>query len=84
MKAIIQDRYGPPDILELRDMDAPVVNADQVLARVHAAGLHAGDCFSVRGAPFPVRKLPGCSNLIELPRSQGLRSACRPPRAQPP
>ncbi|MEA3242207.1 MAG: alcohol dehydrogenase catalytic domain-containing protein, partial [Pseudomonadota bacterium] len=60
MKAIIQDKYGSPkDVLELRDIDAPVVNDDQVLVRVHAAGLHAGDCFTVRGAPFPVRMVTG-------------------------
>ncbi len=60
MKAIIQDKYGPPDdVLELRDIDTPVVSDDQVLVRVHAAGLHAGDCFTVRGAPFPVRMATG-------------------------
>jgi len=60
MKAIIQDEYGAPDeVLELREIDAPVVNDDQVLVRVHAAGLHAGDCFTVRGAPFPVRMVTG-------------------------
>ena len=60
MKAIIQDRYGAPeDVLALRDIEVPVVNDDQVLVRVHAAGLHAGDCFTVRGAPFPVRMVTG-------------------------
>ncbi|MEA2080706.1 MAG: NAD(P)-dependent alcohol dehydrogenase [Pseudomonadota bacterium] len=60
MKAIIQDKYGAPeDILEHRDINTPVVNDDQVLVRVHAAGLHAGDCFTVRGAPFPVRMITG-------------------------
>ncbi|MHC4470501.1 MAG: NAD(P)-dependent alcohol dehydrogenase [Planctomycetota bacterium] len=59
MKAIVQDRYGPPDVLELRDIEKPVCNDDEVLVRVHAAGLHAGDCFGVRGAPFPVRLATG-------------------------
>jgi len=60
IKAIVQDKYGAPDdVLKLRDIDAPVVNDDQVLVRVHAAGLHAGDCFTVRGAPFPVRMATG-------------------------
>jgi NADPH:quinone reductase-like Zn-dependent oxidoreductase len=59
MKAIVQDRYGSPDVLEFRDIDKPVVNAGEVLVRVHAAGLHAGDCFIVRGAPFPVRLATG-------------------------
>ncbi len=60
MKAIVQSKYGSPEnVLELRDIDAPVVRDDEVLVRVHAAGLHAGDCFTVRGAPFPVRLATG-------------------------
>lgn len=60
MKAIVQDTYGAPGaVLELRDIDRPVVNDDQVLVQVHAAGLHAGDCFTVRGTPFPVRMVTG-------------------------
>ncbi len=60
MKAIVQSKYGSPEnVLELRDIDAPVVTDDEVLVRVHAAGLHAGDCFTVRGAPFPVRLATG-------------------------
>ncbi len=56
MKAIVQDEYGPPDdVLELQDVDKPVVKDDEVLVRVHAAGLHVGDCFGVRGAPFAMR-----------------------------
>jgi NADPH:quinone reductase-like Zn-dependent oxidoreductase len=56
MKAIVQDKYGAPDVvLELRDIDKPVVGDDDVLVRVRAAGLHAGDCFGVRGSPFPMR-----------------------------
>jgi NADPH:quinone reductase-like Zn-dependent oxidoreductase len=59
MKAIVQDRYGSPDVLCLREIENPVAGDDQVLVRVHAAGLHAGDCFGVRGAPFPVRFATG-------------------------
>ncbi len=59
IKAIVQDRYGSPDGLELRDIDKPVVNDDDVLVRVRAAGLHIGDCFSVRGAPFAMRLYTG-------------------------
>lgn len=37
MKAIVQDRYGPPDVLELKDIDRPEANDDEVLVRVQAA-----------------------------------------------
>jgi hypothetical protein len=42
MKAIVQDRYGSPDVLELREIDRPVNVGDHVLVRVHAAGVDQG------------------------------------------
>ncbi|XRQ09035.1 NAD(P)-dependent alcohol dehydrogenase [Actinomadura welshii] len=59
MKAIINDRYGPPGDLRLRDIDRPEPSAGEVLVRVHAAALHVGDCFKVRGVPFLVRAASG-------------------------
>ena len=59
MKAIVQTGYGSPDVLELREIDKPVVKPDQVLIRVHAAGINAGDYFSVRGVPWIVRLTVG-------------------------
>ena len=38
MKAIVQDTYGSADVLELKDIDIPVVGDADVLIRVHAAG----------------------------------------------
>jgi NADPH:quinone reductase-like Zn-dependent oxidoreductase len=55
MKAIIQNSYGSPDALSLKDIDRPVVEDDDVLVRVHATGLNAGDYFSLRGSPWLVR-----------------------------
>jgi NADPH:quinone reductase-like Zn-dependent oxidoreductase len=59
MKAIIQNRYGSFDALELRDIDKPTIKDDEILVRVHAAGLHIGDCFAIRGAPFLMRMATG-------------------------
>jgi hypothetical protein len=39
MKAIVRDAYGSADVLELRDIDRPVVGDDEVLVRVRAAGV---------------------------------------------
>ena len=39
MKAIVRDTYGPPEYLELRDIDKPGIGDDEVLIRVHAAGV---------------------------------------------
>jgi len=59
MKAIVHDEYGSLDLLSLRDVDTPVIADDQVLVKVHAASLHVGDCFCVRGDPFMVRFMTG-------------------------
>jgi len=59
MRAIVHDQYGSFDVLGLRDIDLPVVKDDEVLVRVRAVGLHVGDCFGVRGAPFAMRLVTG-------------------------
>ena len=59
MKAITYNTYGSFDVLAYRDVDLPTINEHEVLVRVHAAGLHVGDCFSVRGAPFGMRLVTG-------------------------
>jgi NADPH:quinone reductase-like Zn-dependent oxidoreductase len=59
MQAIVQTAYGSPDALELREVDRPVLRHDGVLVGVHAAALHAGDYFALRGAPVGVRLVVG-------------------------
>jgi NADPH:quinone reductase-like Zn-dependent oxidoreductase len=51
MKAIVQDRYGSPDGLRLRDIDRPVVGDDDVLVRVRAASVNAADWHLMRRLP---------------------------------
>src|SRR5919197_1794984 len=55
MKAIVQDRYGGPEVLELRDIDQPVPTDTQVLVRVHAAGLDQGVSHVMTGLPYLIR-----------------------------
>jgi len=59
MKAVVQVVYGSADVLEFKEIDKPVANDDDVLMRVHAASLVAGDCFALRGMTFPVRMCVG-------------------------
>jgi NADPH:quinone reductase-like Zn-dependent oxidoreductase len=54
MKAIVSDRYGPPDVLEFRDVDKPVLEAHQLLVRVHASSVNPADWYRVHG-PFFAR-----------------------------
>ena len=55
MKAIVQDRYGSADVLELRDIDPPVVGDDDVLLQVRAAGVDPGVWHLMTGLPYLVR-----------------------------
>jgi NADPH:quinone reductase-like Zn-dependent oxidoreductase len=55
MKAIVHSRYGAPDVLELKDIDQPVVKDDEVLVRVHAAAVGKGDWLTVAGLPYVAR-----------------------------
>jgi NADPH:quinone reductase-like Zn-dependent oxidoreductase len=55
MKAIVQARYGSPDVLELKEIDKPVVGDDEALVRVHAASVNPADWHVMRGSPYFVR-----------------------------
>jgi NADPH:quinone reductase-like Zn-dependent oxidoreductase len=55
MKAIVQDAYGSTDVLELRDIDKPEITDNEVLVRVHAAGVDRGVWHLMTGLPYPIR-----------------------------
>jgi NADPH:quinone reductase-like Zn-dependent oxidoreductase len=55
MTAIVQDRYGEADVLRLDEIDRPAIGGDDVLLRVHAAGVDRGAWHLMAGLPYPVR-----------------------------
>jgi NADPH:quinone reductase-like Zn-dependent oxidoreductase len=55
MRAIVIESYGSPDVLELREVARPVVGDDDVLVRVHAAGVNPADWHYMTGTPYLVR-----------------------------
>src|SRR5215472_6478907 len=61
MKAIRYGRYGPPAVLELRDVDMPAIGDGEVLVRVRAASVNPLDWHFMRGEPYMVRMLAGLS-----------------------
>lgn len=63
MKAIVQDRFGPPGVLRLADIDLPEIGPGDVLVRVRAAGLNPYDWHMLRGDPLIVRLIPGAVGL---------------------
>jgi NADPH:quinone reductase-like Zn-dependent oxidoreductase len=58
MNAVFYERYGPPDVLELRVVDTPPIEDHQVLVRVHASSLNPADWYDVAAPPF-VRVIGG-------------------------
>jgi NADPH:quinone reductase-like Zn-dependent oxidoreductase len=59
VKAIVQNDYGSPDVFELKEIDDPVIKDGDVLVRVQAASLAAGDYYAMRGAPYIARMSTG-------------------------
>jgi NADPH:quinone reductase-like Zn-dependent oxidoreductase len=49
MKAIVCTKYGPPDVLELKEVGKPTPKEDEALVRVHAASVNAADFEMLRG-----------------------------------
>jgi len=52
MKAIVYTEYGSPDVLQLKEVEKPTPKVDEVLVKVQAASLNAGDWHALRGTPF--------------------------------
>ncbi|MFF3938127.1 NAD(P)-dependent alcohol dehydrogenase [Streptomyces phaeofaciens] len=63
MKAIVQERFGPPEVLRVADIDRPVAGAGQVLVRVRAAAVNPYDWHMMRGDPY-VARLLGAVGLV--------------------
>ena len=59
MKAIVYHEYGSPDVLELQEINTPVVKDDEVLVRVRASSANPADWHFMRGVPYVMRPQSG-------------------------
>jgi NADPH:quinone reductase-like Zn-dependent oxidoreductase len=59
MQALVYEQYGPPDVLELRELAKPVPADDELLVRVHAASVNPFDWHMLTGTPYLVRMQGG-------------------------
>lgn len=59
MKAIVFTRYGPPDVLELKEVPKPTPKDDELLIRVHASSINSWDWELLNGIPFINRLMYG-------------------------
>ena len=55
MKAIVYTEYGPPDVLQIREVEKPAPREDEVLVKVHAASANPADWHLMRAEPFLAR-----------------------------
>jgi NADPH:quinone reductase-like Zn-dependent oxidoreductase len=59
MKAIVYTKYGPPDVLEIKEVEKPAPNDDEVLIKVHAASVNPAELHLLRADPFFARFYTG-------------------------
>jgi NADPH:quinone reductase-like Zn-dependent oxidoreductase len=52
MKAIFHEQYGPPDVIEVREVDTPDIEDNQVLVRVHASSVNPAEWYEITGPLF--------------------------------
>ncbi|WP_330349885.1 NAD(P)-dependent alcohol dehydrogenase [Streptomyces sp. NBC_00582] len=75
MKAIVQERFGPPEVLRPAEIDRPTVGAGQVLVRVRAAALNPYDWHMLRGDPYVARLIGGVGLTRPRQRVAGIDAA---------
>lgn len=59
MKAIVHERYGPPEVLKVKEVDKPIPKVNEVLIKVYASTVNRTDCAMLRAKPVIMRFLTG-------------------------
>ena len=59
MKAIVYTRYGSPDVLQVKEVEKPVPEDDEVLIKVHVTTVNRTDCATIKAVPFFMRIVTG-------------------------
>jgi NADPH:quinone reductase-like Zn-dependent oxidoreductase len=67
MKAVITTKYGPPEVLQIRDIEKPVPKDNEVLIKIHATSAHVGDTRIRKPDPWAVRLMFGFTRPKKIP-----------------
>ena len=59
MKAIVCTKYGPPEVLQLKEVEKPIPKDNEVLINFHAASVNAADWHTLRADPWFLRLMGG-------------------------
>ena len=77
MKAIVYTKYGSPDVLQLKDVEKPIPEDDEVLIKIHAASVNAYDWHFLTADIFLIRLMGGGllkpkNNAVEMAAAMGI------------
>src|SRR4029077_16358275 len=75
MKAIVRERYGGPDVLQMKELEKPAPNDLRgVLVKIYASSVNAADKYEIRGPPSPILRIALFRSGVRRPKEQAIGS----------